>query len=188
MSLSSSEYDKDVDEFIKSGLSKFICSNNVPAVEDSPFIMECSLFDIIELGKQPGSGNLILGKVNNFFVDSGMFVNNKIDPIKLDPVSRLGYNYYSRTNKGIFTIDKPKGLCIGFDALPDIIKNSTKFSGNELGKLASVLDIPSMSNTTQYNNYDLDKLYILCKEELCKNQIDLAWQIVHLICKKIHEK
>ena len=96
MSLSSSEYEKNIDEFCKSGFNKFICNNNMPAVDESPLIMSCSLYDILKLGNKPASGNLILGKVEEFYVDNSVYKNGKIDPYSLDPVSRMGYNYYSR--------------------------------------------------------------------------------------------
>ncbi len=188
MSLSSSEYSSDIDEFVKSGLSKFTCDNNIPAVNKSPFIMECSLFDIIELGNKPASGNLILGVVDKIHIDSDVYTNDKIDPVKLDPVSRMGYNYYSRANKGLFTINKPKGLCVGIDSLPGFIKNSNEFTGNELGKLGSVLEIPSVKDINTYKNSNIKELYIKCKIALENNQIDYAWEIIHAIDKKLDGK
>ena len=56
--------------------------------------MECKLYDIIELGGKPGSGNLVLGEILCFHVSEKIFdENDKIDPFKLDPISRLGYNF-----------------------------------------------------------------------------------------------
>ena len=188
MSLSSSEYADNIDEFVKSGLSKFICSNNMPAVNESPYIMECSLYNIIELGNKPASGNLILGKVDKIYVDSNAYTDDKIDPIKLDPVSRLGYNYYSRANKGIFTIDKPRGLCIGIDSLPKFVKNSNNFTGNELGKLGSVIEIPQKSHLGNYTELKIDDLYDECKLALKSDKINYAWQIIHAISEKLDEK
>ena len=63
-SLASCEFDKDIDEFKKSGLNKNPSEViATPGVKESPFIMECKLIDIIELCSKPGSGNLILGEV-----------------------------------------------------------------------------------------------------------------------------
>ena len=124
-SLASSEYSRSIDEFTKSGLEKFQCAEiSVSAVKGSPFIMECKLYDIIELGGKPGSGNLILGEVVKFHVRSDIYTDNKIDPLKIDAVSRLGYSWYSRSNKGLFEIKKPKVNGIGFDSLPEYILNS----------------------------------------------------------------
>ena len=81
------------------------------------------------LKRMIASGNLILGVVDKIHIDSDVYTDDKIDPVKLDPVSRMGYNYYSRANKGLFTINKPKGLCVGIDSLPGFIKNSNEFTG-----------------------------------------------------------
>ena len=183
MSLSSSEYERDIDEFCKAGFDKFICSNDVPAVKGSPLIMNCSLYNVLKLGGKPASGNLILGKVEEFFIDYSVYENGKINPYKLDPVSRMGYNYYSRAKDGIFTIDKPRGLCIGIDSLPKIIRDSSILSGNDLGKLASVLKIPDNKNKNKLDNSKIDELFEVCKEALVRDEIDLAWQIVHQICE-----
>ena len=188
MSLSSSEYKKNVDEFYKSGFNKFICNNNIPAVEDSPFIMSCSLYDILKLGEKPASGNLILGKVEEFYIDKSVYNEGGIDPYKLDPVSRMGYNFYSRAKDGIFTIDKPRGLCIGIDSLPEVIRNSSKLSGNDLGKLGSVLEIPENKNNLKPPKYKLDILFEKCKKALIGNDVELAWQFVHQICELNDDK
>ena len=77
-SLSSCEYEKDIDEFIKSGFTKkkphiVDCSS----IDGSPFIMECKLSNIIELGRKPGSGNLILGEVLCFHINNDILERQK---------------------------------------------------------------------------------------------------------------
>jgi len=180
MSLASSEYSRDIDEFTKSGFEKFRCDNiSVSAVKGSPFIMECKLYDIIELGGKPASGNLILGEVLKFHVRKDIYTDNRIDPVKIDAVSRLGYNWYSRSNKGLFEIKKPRANGIGFDALPNYILKSKYFSGNELAKLAGVDSIPSFS--TDNLTDDKDQIISDCKKLLSEDQIDKAWQfVIHL--------
>ena len=177
MSLSSSEYSRDIDEFTKSGLEKFKCDNvNVSAVKGSPFIMECKLYDIIDLGGKPASGNLILGEVVKFHIRKDVYTDDKIDPLKIDAISRLGYSWYSRSNKGLFEIKKPQLNGIGFDALPEYVLNSKDFSGNELAKLAGVGSIPSFSGGNFSNNKG--EIISNCKELLSKNKIDKAWQLI----------
>ena len=100
----------------------------------------------------------------------------------------MGYNYYSRANKGLFTINKPKGLCVGIDSLPEFVKNSNEFTGNELGKLGSVLEIPSVKDLDDYKNLNIRELYIKCKIFLENNQIDYAWEIIHAIATKLDGK
>ena len=58
-------------------------------------------------------------------------------------VSRLGGNWYGRTTANFIQVPKPlvtKG--IGFDQLPSEIKNSKIFTGNDLGMLANVEQLP----------------------------------------------
>ena len=86
ISLSSCEFDKNTDEFIKSGLTKFQSKTVKPfGVCESNFIMECKLYNIIELGKNPGSGNLILGEVIHFHVSecSANSYSNKYEKFHL---------------------------------------------------------------------------------------------------------
>jgi len=177
MSLASSEYSREVDEFDKSGLDKFKCKDISPqAVKGSPFIMECKLHDIIELGGKPGSGNLILGEVLRFHVRSDVYTKDKIDPLKIDAVSRLGHGWYSRSNQGLFEIKKPRENGIGFDALPSYILNSKDFSGNELAKLAGIKSIPSLSIENIPN--DKEKIILECKKLLLDDKVDKAWQFI----------
>ena len=186
MSLSSSEYSRGIDEFTKSGLEKFKCDNiNVSAVKGSPFIMECKLYDIIDLGGKPASGNLILGEVVKFHVREDIYTNGRIDPLKIDAVSRLGYSWYSRSNEGLFEIKKPRVNGIGFDALPDYILNSEFFSGNELAKLAGVESVPSFSEEKFSNNKE--EIISNCKYLLSKDEIDKAWQLVIQLGKLIEK-
>ena len=177
MSLASSEYSRGVDEFSKSGLDKFTCIDISPAaVKGSPFIMECKLYDIIELGGKPASGNLILGEVIRFHVKSDIYTEDRIDPLKIDAVSRLGYNWYSRSNKGLFEIKKPRINGIGFDSLPKYILNSEEFSGNELAKLASIEKIPEPSEKISLNKKH--EIILECKKSLSRDEVGKAWQLV----------
>ena len=51
ISLSSCEFDKNIDEFTKTGLTKLKSKMIAPyGVAESNFIMECKLYNIIELG------------------------------------------------------------------------------------------------------------------------------------------
>ena len=178
ISLSSCEFDKNIDEFVKTGLTKYK-SENIAAygVQESNFIMECKLHDIISLGGKPGSGNLILGKVLQFHINESILTEtNQVDPYKLDPIARNGGSWYTEAKKGLFELKKPNNIGIGFDQLPNYILNSS-LTGTQLAKLASIKSIPSFKN----NMYTIDS-----KEELIKsiknkiniNDIDEAWQLI----------
>ena len=179
VSLSSCEFESNIDEFIKSGLTKKESSLIQPySVNESYFIMECKLHDIIDLGGKPGSGNLVLGEIVHFHIsDSIIDEDNKIDSFKLDPISRLGYNYYSRSRKGLFQIHKPRHNGIGFDGLPESLRTSKEFSGNELAKLAGIENLPLIDS--KYNHLDSlssNDLVLKVKESLLKMDLEVSWQ------------
>ena len=179
ISLSSCEFDKDIDEFVKTGLTKYK-SNNISAygVKESNFIMECKLYDIIELGGKPASGNLILGEVVRFHINKEILTeNNQIDPYKLDPIARNGGSWYTDAKKGLFELKKPKNIGIGFDQLPDYILNSS-LTGNQLAKLASVEFIPSIKRNDQNAINSKKELLKLIKQKIDDNCIDEAWQLI----------
>jgi len=178
ISLSSCEFDKNIDEFVKTGLTKYK-SENIAAygVQESNFIMECKLHDIISLGGKPGSGNLILGKVLQFHINESILTEtNQVDPYKLDPIARNGGSWYTEAKKGLFELKKPNNIGIGFDQLPNYILNSN-LTGNQLAKLASIKSIPSFKD----NMYTIDskeELIKSIKNEIDKNDIDEAWQLI----------
>ncbi len=147
MSLSSTEYEAGINEFIKAGLTE-IPSEKVkpPRVQESPVSFECKVKNIIELGKEGGAGNLIICEiVAGHFHDHIFDEYGKIDPFRIDLVARAGGNWYCRANgDSLFEIEKPlrtKG--IGIDQLPESIRNSTILTGNNLAQLANIHQIPT---------------------------------------------
>ena len=179
VSLSSCEFESKIDEFIKSGLTKKESSKIKPySVNESYFIMECKLHEILELGGNPGSGNLVLGEIVNFHISPDILdKDNKIDPVKLDPISRLGYNYYSRSRDGFFQIHKPKHNGIGFDGLPELLRTSDHFTGNELAKLAGVKSLPEIEIEFDYlDSLSPDNLILKVKESLLNMDLEISWQ------------
>ena len=149
--------------------------------------MECKLYDIIELGNKPASGNLILGEVINFHVaESILDDNSQIDPYKLDPIARNGGSWYTEAKKGLFELKKPKNIGIGFDQLPNYILN-TELTGNELAKLASVEYIPDFIQSI-YTFSANDEAIDLIKENLKEGNIDKAWQLVLYLGKIFNDK
>ena len=71
--------------------------------------------------------------------------DGKIDPYKMDYVSRMGGNYYSRViPESIFELVQPKDtMGMGMDQLPAHIKNSSILTGNQLGALANLESMPT---------------------------------------------
>jgi len=147
MSLSSTDYDREVNEFVKSGLTQ-IPSDQVgpPRVGESPVAFECVVDQVIELGDGPGAGNLVLARVVMIHVNE-QYLNEKgrLDTRTLDLVGRMGGIWYTRSSgDSLFEIPKPlqtKG--IGFDQLPAHILNSPILTGNNLGRLANIEQVPN---------------------------------------------
>ena len=178
VSLSSCEYNKDIDEFLKAGFNKRK-SNMIkpPGVVESPFIMECKLNKIIELGNKPASGNLILGEVVLFHIDLKVLNKfNEIDPIKIDQVGRSGGPWYTEIKTSLFKLDKPTGLSIGFDNIPIEILNSN-LTGNQLAKFASVKEVPKLEKKILVSK-KLNEVINEIDKLLNQNKIHKAWQLV----------
>ena len=181
MSLSSCDFSRKIDEFEKSGLSKKSSNLIKPyGVLESPIIFECKLMDILELGGRPGSGNLILGEILAFHVKTSLIgENGVVDEKAMDLIGRMGYGNYTHAPKSMFTIYKPKHLGVGFEAIPDKIKKSKHFTGNQLAKLASVEEIPN--NKKLKFNLDEEALYKDCASKIDSDNIYDAWQVVFQI-------
>ena len=134
-SLSSTEYADGVNEFLKSGLTMLPSDMVKPyRVAESPVQFECKVNEIIALGTDGGAGNLIICEVLKIHIKEEILdENGMIDQYKIDLVSRLGGNWYSRSNQGLFEVEKPlTTLGVGVDAIPDFIKKSIFFDGLRL--------------------------------------------------------
>ncbi|MFZ4059163.1 MAG: flavin reductase family protein, partial [Ferruginibacter sp.] len=195
MSLSSCEYPKGTNEFIKSGFTP-IASDIVqpPRVKESPVQMECKVIEVKPLGTEGGAGNLVIAEVLVMHIDEAILNEaGKIDQRKLDLVARLGGNWYSRANaQTIFEVDKPNiQLGIGLDALPETIRKSTILTGNHLGQLGNVTQMPlidpsfsddTLKNIVQYysiNPEEMEKeLHRYAATLLNDGKVTEAWQIL----------
>lgn len=146
MSLSSTAYDKGVNEFKKSGLTE-APSDLVrpPRVAEAPVSFECTVREIIELADTPGAGNLIIVEVKRIHLNEDYLTNGNLDTEKLDLVGRMGGSWYIKANgDALFEIPKPlrtKG--IGVDALPKGIRESDILTGNNLGRLGNLEKLPT---------------------------------------------
>ncbi|UWX54450.1 flavin reductase family protein [Maribacter litopenaei] len=147
MSLTSTSYDKGVNEFVKAGFTQ-VPSEKVkpPRVGEAPVAIECSVTEVIELADTPGAGNLILAKVELVHINTDYLdTNEQLDTQKLDLVGRMGGNWYTRSSgASLFEIPKPiRNQGIGVDQLPEKVRNSTVLTGNNLGRLGNLEDLPT---------------------------------------------
>ena len=117
----------------------------------------------------------------------------QIDPHKIDLVARMGSDFYCRASgAAVFEVAKPNTqLGIGVDALPESIRNSNILTGNNLGQLANVNEMPfvdatfnddKLKNIIQYfsiNPGEMEKeLHIYAKELLGTGKVQKAWQVL----------
>ena len=147
MSLASTEYAKGVNEFEKAGFS-MLESQLVkpPRVAEAPVQLECIVNQVIPLGDQNGAGNLILAEIKLIHIKEEILdIEGKIDQAKIDLVARLGGDWYCRvTPESLFKVAKPlTTLGIGINALPISVRNSKVLTGNDLGMLGNVENLPS---------------------------------------------
>lgn len=194
MSLSSSPYASDIDEFVKSGFTPVDSETIQPKrVQEAPVQLECKVVEVKELGDQGGAGNLVICEVTRMHIREEILDDNgNIDQFKIDLVSRMGGNWYCRSDKNsMFEITKPLTTCgIGFDQLPADIKASSVLSGNDLGKLAGVEALPNETDVNEYKLIELSDLFMdfeddqpkleitlheRAKELLKENKIEEAW-------------
>lgn len=159
ISLSSTEYEEGVDEFVKSGLTKTPSVIVKPfRVAEAPVQIECKVIEIKKLGDEGGAGNLVICEVVKMHISEDVLdEGGKIDQHKIDQVARMGGNWYSRANLGMFEVPKPinkKG--IGVDAMPESIKKSVILTGNDLGKLGNVENLPIKEEIEQFLSENID--------------------------------
>jgi len=196
VSLSSCEYPKGTDEFLKSGLTK-IPSTKIkpPRVAEAKVQMECKVLEVKSLGEVAGAGQLVIAEVIHMHVDESILNSDAsmIEQTKLHHVARLGGDWYCVVNEhNLFKIAKPnKELGIGIDVLPQSIKTSKILSGNNLAQLANVTEVPvvdatfedeQLKNIFQYYSIDPqemeNELHKYAKRLLDENKIYEAWQVL----------
>lgn len=194
-SLASCEFPKDVDEFVKAGFTKEPSSMiRPPMVKEARIKLECKVNEVKSLGEEGGAGQLVIAEVLCMHVDNDILGDDgKIDQRKLHLVARLGGDWYCKVDEtNLFKVPKPNTqLGIGVDALPKGIRNSTILTGNHLGMLGNVHELPEINpafederlkNIIQYfsiNPADMEnELHKYAAELLDSGKITEAWQVL----------
>lgn len=196
MSLASCEYPKGVNEFIKAGFTEVPATLvKPPMVKESKVSMECKVVEIKSFGETGGAGNLVICEVLRMHVDEAILNADQsmIEQTKLHHVARLGGDWYCKVDSSnLFQVAKPNvQLGIGIDVLPESIRNSKILTGNNLGQLANVNEMPVIDSTfqdvrlneiVQYfntNPEEMDKeLHQYAKQLLDQGKVKEAWQVL----------
>ena len=195
VSLASCEYPKEMSEFQKAGFTAEPATLiKPPMVKESKVKMECKVLEVKPLGTEGGAGNLVICEVMRMHIDDSLLdENKKLDQRKIHHIARLGGDWYCKVDEtNLFMVPKPNTeLGIGVDALPESIRNSDILTGNDLGHLANVREMPiidpsfddtHLKNIIQYyslNPDDMEKeLHAYAKKLLAEGKVNEAWQVL----------
>jgi flavin reductase (DIM6/NTAB) family NADH-FMN oxidoreductase RutF len=196
VSLSSCEYPKDTDEFIKAGFTREPSTLiKPPRAKEAKVQMECKVLEVKSLGEVSGAGQLVLAEILCMHVDESILNEEKtmIAQTKLHHVARLGGDWYCVVNENnLFQVTKPsKELGIGMDILPESIRTSKILTANNLAQLANVKEMPQIDatfedehlrNIVQYFSVDPvemeNELHHYAKKLLDANKVQEAWQVL----------
>ncbi len=195
MSLTSTEYAKGINEFVKAGLTELPSIKvKAPRVAESPVQLECKVNDIIELGQNGGAGNLVICEIVLIHINENVLnpETQMIDQEKIDLVARLGGDWYLRASgDALFKIAKPlTSIGIGVDQIPPAIRNSTVLTGNHLGMLGNTEKLPTpeeilgFTQTAEY--FELEKqfgeqpedMHRIAANLLHTGRVDDAWKVL----------
>lgn len=81
----------------------------VPGIREAKVRMECVLDQSVTLGgtEEAPTTDLLIARVVRFIMDEEIYKNGYIDPVKLNPVSRLAGSFYASLGKR-FEIERPQ--------------------------------------------------------------------------------
>lgn len=160
-------------------------------VAESPVQFECKVTKVEALGKEGGAGNLVFSEVVKIHIDPNVLdANGGIDQYKIDQIARMGGNWYSRANEGLFEVPKPfSSLGIGIDQIPDYIRSSKVLTGNDLGRLGNVEKIPVQEEVDDFiashieirsiiSGGERKQLELKAQDYLKNNDVFSAWKIL----------
>ena len=177
MSLASSPFAPGVSEFIKTGFTPVASETIQPKrIKESPVQFECKVIDVKELGTKGGAGNLIFCEVQKIHISEEILDEDQaIDQKKIDLVARMGGNWYCRADENsMFEIQKPiTTIGIGFDQMPKDILESKTLSGNNLGQLGNIIELPNETNVNEYKLIELSELFVSLEDEPAKLETEL---------------
>lgn len=195
MAVASVSFPSDVNEFEKSGLTPIPSDIIKPfRVKESPVQFECVVKEILPLGDEGGAGHLIICEIVRLHLAEHIFdEEGRIDPQKINLVGRLGRAFYAKASgEAVFKVFQPvPKLVIGYDALPDNIRNSNVLTGNNLGQLAGLFEMPTLDEAKvllqqpevqklRFAENKVDGLHRLAKAELDKDNTIYAAKLLLL--------
>lgn len=105
----SGRYERNVDEFEKTGLTgRPSIVVKPPGVAESPIQFECTLENMVAVGEDRGGADAVFGRVVHIHIEDHLISEDyKIDVQSLKPIARLAGNAYSKLGE-IFEIERPQ--------------------------------------------------------------------------------
>jgi flavin reductase (DIM6/NTAB) family NADH-FMN oxidoreductase RutF len=190
-SLASCDFPKGTSEFVKAGFTELTSIKvKPPRVAESRVSFECKVNQVIPLGSEGGAGNLVICEVLLMHAKDEIFdADGKINPHNVDAVARMGGDYYCRAfGDNIFTVPKPnEKVGIGFDQIPERIRNSKVLSGNDLARLGNVEKLPDAESVKLFkSNSDWmiaskngdESIHRLAQQYLRDGRVEDAWKVL----------
>ncbi len=163
-------------------------------VKESKAKLECKVLEIKSLGENGGAGQLVICEIICVHINDELLTEDKkFDQTKLEHVARLGGDWYCKVSvENLFKIEKPNTqLGIGIDVLPQTIRESKILSGNHLGQLGNVNEMPvvqpsfedeHLKNIVQYFSIDPAdmerEIHSYAAKLLDDGNVDAAWQVL----------
>ena len=99
----------------------------------------------------------------------------------------MGGDWYCRANgDALFEVPKPlSNIGIGYDQIPDYVRHSDQLTGNDLGKLGNIEQLPTSeeidkflkttTSLTEEQRSDSSVLFELSRKLLEQNKVFEAW-------------
>ena len=183
MSLTSSPYPKGVNEFTKAGFTPVASETVKPfRVKESPVQFECKVLEVKELGQNGGAGNLVICEVQRIHINEAVLnEEGMIDQTKIDLVARMGGNFYWRAHgDSLFEVDKPiTTIGVGVNSLPKNIRLTSLLTGNDLGQLGNLLELPAEEQIDSIiDDLDEELSIDLAKQLLAQNKLQAAYAVL----------
>jgi len=189
MAISSVAFGPNDSEFAKAGFTPLASEVVKPfRVKESPVQMECKVQDIVTLGTHGGAGHLIICNVVRMHIDDRVLdEEKKIDPFKIDLMGRLGRAFYTRASgDSIMKVYQNIGkIPLGYDQIPEHIKQSKILSANDIARIAGQLAMPSEEMLQSVKNEfatllakDKNSVHLKAKELIESEDVEKAFGLL----------
>ena len=178
MNVAAAPWEYGVNEFEKAGFSPLASDLIKPfRVAESPVQLECKVLEVKEMGTGGGAGNLVICQVIKVHINEDVLgEDGKISQVKMNLVGRLGGDWYCKTdNNSLFELAQPRQKTIGYDALPEDLKQSKVLTANDIGKLAGLSTIPTTQDIDNaLEQFGLGDIHQTAKKLIDDGQIHAA--------------